>query len=315
MEKKSAIFFGTSNFSSIVLKDLINYSFINIIAVVSQPDRAIGRRRKIAPTKTKYMAVNNNIPVYQTNKLSGSKIENKLISMRADFLITASFGQFISNKLLNSAKIASINVHPSLLPKYRGAAPINWALIHNEKETGVTIMYMIKKMDAGDILAEKRVPILKKDTAGSLFKKLAIIGGDLLLKTIPKIVSNSIRPIPQNQSMVTFAPKINFKDTKINFYKQNSYQVMGLIKGLSPKPGAFFLFKGKKIKVFFAELGPLKGKAGQISVKNKKQLAITASDGKTIYLKKIQLEGKKIMDIKDFLNGIGQTVKIGDWTN
>ena len=311
----SVIFFGTSDFSGAVLQGLIADDDFEVIAVVSQPDRPVGRKKLLQPTKIKQLALEYRIPIFQPEKLSRSEEMDRLISMQADFLVTAAFGQFVPSKLLKSAKIASINVHASLLPKYRGAAPINWALINGDKETGVSIMYMVKEMDAGDIISVKKMPIEENDNAGSLFEKLAVVGRDLLLKTMPKMVSGDISPIQQDEEKITLAPKIDYKLTELDFYHQKAEKIVDLIRGLSPKPGASLQIADEKIKVFKAKIGPCQGEVGSIAIKSKHDLAITAADGRTVFLQEIQPIGKKIMDVSSFLNGAGQKLHVGNMAN
>ncbi|WP_439424907.1 methionyl-tRNA formyltransferase [Oenococcus alcoholitolerans] len=310
----TVIFFGTSDFSATVLKGLISDPQFEVAAVVSQPDRPVGRKHLILPTQSKQIALDNDIPVFQTEKLSGSKEMDELINLKADFLVTAAFGQFVPTRLLRSASIAAVNVHASLLPKYRGAAPINWALINGDDHTGISIMYMVKEMDAGDIISTIEVPIEPTDDAGSLFKKLAVFGRDLLLKSLPLLAEGKIQPIKQDPEKITLAPKIDHKLTELNFYKQTAKQIVDLTRGLSPKPGTIFDLDGHKIKLYQAAVGPKFGEVGRLSIKDKHQLGITAADGKVVLLKKVQPAGKKNMLIEDFLNGVGRSFNVGDWT-
>ncbi|AZZ60179.1 methionyl-tRNA formyltransferase [Oenococcus sp. UCMA 16435] len=311
----SVIFFGTSDFSEVVLQGLIDDADFEVVAVVSQPDRPVGRKKILQPTKIKQLALDYKLPIFQPEKLSRSEEMNQLISMQADFLVTAAFGQFVPSKLLKSAKIASINVHASLLPKYRGAAPINWALINGDKETGVSIMYMVKAMDAGDLISTEKILIEENDDAGSLFNKLAVVGRNLLLKTMPKMVSGNISPIQQDKNQITLAPKINHELTELDFYHQKAEKIVNLIRGLSPKPGSSLEIADEKIKIFKAKIGPYQGEIGSISIKSKHDLAITAADGRTVFLQEIQPVGKKIMDVSSFLNGAGKNLHVGDMAN
>ena len=203
----SVIFMGTPEFSVPVLEGLIEAGY-EIRAVVTQPDKKVGRKQKIAKTPAKIAAEKHDLPVLQPVKLSGSEEMNQLIDMHADLIVTAAYGQFLPTKFLKSVNIAAVNVHGSLLPKYRGGAPIQYSLINGDKETGITIMEMVKKMDAGDIYAQEAIKIEPEDNAGTLFSKLSILGRDLLLKTLPSIIDGSVKKTPQDPDKVVFSPNI-----------------------------------------------------------------------------------------------------------
>ena len=201
---KSIVFMGTPEFSVPILQAL-NEKY-DIKAVVTQPDRPVGRKRKIIPNPVKQVAVDLNLPVYQPEKLSGSEAMQKIIALQPDFIITAAYGQFLPTKLLEAVKIAAVNVHGSLLPKYRGGAPVQYAIMNGDQATGITIMYMVKAMDAGDIISQQAIEITDKDDTASMFKKLSKVGRDLLLETLPKIAEGDINPIQQDESKVIFSP-------------------------------------------------------------------------------------------------------------
>src|SRR5699024_8152093 len=186
----SIIFMGTPEFSVPVLEGLIDEGY-EIKAVVTQPDKKVGRKQKITKSAAKIAAEKHDLPIFQPVKLSGAHEMRKLIDMLAGMIVTAAYAQYLPTKFLNSVKIAAVNVHGSLLPKYRGGAPIQYSLINGDKETGITIMEMVKKMDAGDIYAQEAIKIEPDDNAGTLFSKLSIVGRDLLLKTLPAIIDGS----------------------------------------------------------------------------------------------------------------------------
>ncbi len=195
-----------SLFSEMIYNPLIENNY-EIKAVVTQPDKKVGRKQKITKSPAKVAAEKHNLPIYQPAKLSGSDEMQELIDMHADLIVTAAYGQFLPTKFLNSVKIAAVNVHGSLLPKYRGGAPIQYSLINGDAETGITIMEMVKKMDAGDIYAQEAIKIQPDDNAGTLFAKLAIVGRDLLLKTLPSIIDGTVKKTPQDPDKVVFSPK------------------------------------------------------------------------------------------------------------
>lgn len=179
------VFMGTPEFAVPVLQGLVDNDY-DVVAAVTQPDRPVGRKHRIQQTPVKKLAVSLKIPVFQPAKLSGSAEMQRVIDLHPDFIVTAAYGQFLPTKMLNAVKIAAVNVHGSLLPKYRGGAPVQYAIMNGDKETGISLIYMVKKMDAGDILAQKAIPIEDDDDTESMFHKLSIVGRDVLLQTLPK---------------------------------------------------------------------------------------------------------------------------------
>lgn len=307
----SIIFMGTPDFSVPVLEGLVNEGY-DVKAVVTQPDKKVGRKQKITKTPAKVAAEKLQIPVYQPVKLSGSSEMEELIAMHADFIVTAAYGQFLPTKFLNSVKIAAVNVHGSLLPKYRGGAPIQYSLINGDKQTGVTIMEMVKKMDAGNMYAQKAIDIEKDDTAGSLFEKLSYVGRDLLLETLPKIADGTVKKVAQNEDEVVFSPNIKKSQEQI-LTTMTAEEANNLLRGLNPDPGAYMLVDGKRFKVWKAEVAPDKTnlEAGSV-VENKGRFAISFADGTVLNLLEVQPAGKKRMDIKNFLNGQGSKFSVGE---
>ena len=307
----SIIFMGTPEFSVPVLKGLVEKGY-DVKAVVTQPDKKVGRKQKITKTPAKIAAEELGIPVYQPVKLSGSEELDKLMAMNADFIVTAAYGQFLPTKFLNSVKIAAVNVHGSLLPKYRGGAPIQYSLINGDKQTGVTIMEMVKKMDAGDMYAQKAIDIEKDDTAGSLFEKLSYIGRDLLLETLPKIADGSVEKVAQDESKVVFSPNISKDQEKIST-SMTAAQANNLIRGLNPDPGAYMMVNGQRLKVWKAEVAADKTDltVGSL-VENKDRFAIAFADGTVLNLLELQPAGKKRMPVKNFLNGQASKYTVGE---
>ena len=303
------IFMGTPDFSAAVLKGLLDDSNYDVLAVVTQPDRAVGRKKEIKMTPVKEVALAHNLPVYQPEKMSGSEEMAELMTLGADGIVTAAFGQFLPTKLLDSVDFA-VNVHASLLPKYRGGAPIHYAIINGEEEAGVTIMEMVKKMDAGDMIAKASTPIADDDNVGTMFEKLAVIGRDLLLKTLPDYIAGNIKPEPQDESKATFSPNITPEEERIDWNK-SARDVFNHIRGLSPWPVAHTLLDGKRFKIYEATLAEGHGKPGEIIEKGKKSLVVATGDG-AISLKTVQPAGKPRMNIVDFLNGVGRKLEVGD---
>ena len=303
------IFMGTPDFAATVLEGLLDDANYDVLAVVTQPDRALGRKKEIKMTPVKEIALAHNLPVYQPEKMSGSDEMTELMTLGADGIVTAAFGQFLPTKLLDSVDFA-VNVHASLLPKYRGGAPIHYAIINGDKEAGVTIMEMVKKMDAGDMIAKASTPITDEDNVGTMFEKLAVIGRDLLLKTLPEYIAGNIKPELQDESKATFSPNITSEEERIDWNK-SAREVFNHIRGLYPWPVAHTLLDGKRFKIYEASLAEGQGQPGQIIEKGKKTLVVATGDG-AISLKTVQPAGKPRMSVVDFLNGVGRKLEVGD---
>lgn len=304
------IFMGTPDFSATVLKGLLADDRYEIVAVVTQPDRAVGRKKLIKMTPVKEVALAHDLPVYQPEKLSGSEEMAELMTLGADGIVTAAFGQFLPMKLINSVDFA-VNVHASLLPKYRGGAPIHYAIINGDKEAGVTIMEMVQKMDAGDMIAKRSTPITDDDNVGTMFEKLAVLGRDLLLETLPAYIAGEIKPQEQDESQASFSPNITPEEECIDWNKP-ARDVFNQVRGMYPWPVAHTLLDGNRFKIYEADLAEGQGQPGQIIEKTKKTLVIAAGQGGALSLKTVQPAGKPRMPITDFLNGVGRTLEVGD---
>lgn len=304
------IFMGTPDFSASVLKGLLANPAYQILAVVTQPDRAVGRKKEIKVTPVKAVALEHGLPVYQPERLSKSQELEDLMALGADGIVTAAFGQFLPSRLLDAHEFA-LNVHASLLPKYRGGAPIHYALINGDAETGVTIMEMVKEMDAGDMVAKASLPITDQDNVGSLFEKLAILGRDLLLESLPAYLSGDLKPVPQDPSQVSFSPNIS-PDQEVLDWNKSSRQLFNQIRGMYPWPVAHTYLKEGRFKIYEAELADGEGTPGQVLVKTKKDLVIATGQG-ALALKIVQPAGKPKMSVQDFLNGLGREIEVGDF--
>lgn len=307
----SIIFMGTPAFSVPVLEGLIANGY-EIKAVVTQPDKKFGRKQQLKASPAKLAAIKHHIPVLQPNKLSGSEEIKKLIGMHADFIVTAAYGQFLPTKFLNSVKIAAVNVHGSLLPKYRGGAPIQYALLNGDRQTGITIMEMVKKMDAGDIYAQRELAIQPEDTAGTLFTKLSYLGRDLLLATLPKIINGTAVKKPQDPAKVVFSPNITKDQEKIR-PDMTASQANNLIRALNPDPGAYLLIQGKRLKIWWAQVDQdtTNLPVGYL-VTNQGRFALSFADHSVLDLEELQPAGKRRMAVKNFLNGQGKKFKPGE---
>ena len=303
------IFMGTPDFSATVLKGLLTDNRYEILAVVTQPDRAVGRKKVIQETPVKQAAKEAGLPIYQPEKLSGSPEMEDLMKLGADGIVTAAFGQFLPSKLLDSMDFA-VNVHASLLPKHRGGAPIHYALIQGDEEAGVTIMEMVKEMDAGDMISRRSIPITDEDNVGTLFEKLALVGRDLLLDTLPAYIAGEIKPEPQDPSQVTFSPNIKPEEEKLDWTKSNR-QLFNQIRGMNPWPVAHTFLKGDRFKIYEALPVEGQGNPGEILSIGKKELIVATAEG-ALSLKQVQPAGKPKMDIASFLNGVGRTLTVGE---
>ncbi|MFS9072843.1 methionyl-tRNA formyltransferase [Streptococcus sp. HMSC062B01] len=303
------IFMGTPDFSATVLKGLLESGQYEILAVVTQPDRAVGRKKEIRMTPVKEVALSYELPIYQPEKLSGSPEMEAIMNLGADGIVTAAFGQFLPSKLLASMDFA-VNVHASLLPKHRGGAPIHYALIQGDEEAGVTIMEMVKEMDAGDMISRRSIPITDEDNVGTLFEKLAIVGRDLLLDTLPAYLAGDIQPEAQDPSQVTFSPNIRPEEERLDWTKTNR-QLFNQIRGMNPWPVAHTLWQGGRFKIYEAELADGDGQPGEILEIGKRQLLVATGEG-ALALKTVQPAGKPKMTISDFLNGAGRNLAVGD---
>lgn len=303
------IFMGTPDFSATVLKGLLESKQYEIVAIVTQPDRAVGRKKEIRMTPVKELALSYDLPIYQPEKLSNSPELDELMTLGSDGIITAAFGQFLPSRLLDSVDFA-VNVHASLLPKYRGGAPIHYAIINGEKEAGVTIMEMVKEMDAGDMVASRSTTIEDSDNVGTLFEKLAVIGRDLLLECLPAYIAGELKPIAQDVRQVTFSPNITPEEERIDWQKTNR-QIFNHIRGMYPWPVAHTLWQGERFKIYEANLADGTGKPGEILEVGKKHLVVATGEG-AISLHTVQPAGKPKMSIADFLNGAGRNLAVGD---
>jgi methionyl-tRNA formyltransferase len=298
MKNKNIVFMGTPDFSVPVLKMLIENT--NVLLVVTQPDKIVGKDKTVSFNPVKKLALEENIPVFQPMRIR--KDFEKLKNLDIDLIVTCAYGQIIPKEVLDMPKYGSINVHASILPKYRGSAPIQWCLFNNDDVTGVTIMYMDEGMDTGDIIKIKEIPILDSDNVGTLHDKLSKLGCDLLLEVLPTIFNKTNDRIKQGNNY-TMAPMIKREDERLDFNEEGK-KIIGKIKGLNPWPLANIIINNQEIKVLEAEFVQKKvDNTGIIKEIDKKNLGITCKDG-IIYLKKIKPSGKKVMEINSFLNGI-----------
>ena len=309
----SVVFMGTPAFAAPILEGLIQANDYEVLAVVTQPDRPVGRKRILTPSPVKEVALKHGIEVLQPQKLSGSEEMQRVISLTPDLIVTAAFGQFLPTKLIAAAKVGAVNVHGSLLPKYRGGAPVQYAIMNGDQETGVTIIYMVKKMDAGDMLAQAKLPIGPHDDTGSIFAKMSILGRDTLLATLPKLVAGELVAQKQDESQVVFSPTIKPEEEKLSL-TLNAKQIDWKVRALRPAPGAYFEnFNGKRTKLWdvtpLAETTSLP--AGAVVAVTKHELKLAAADGSVYQVNELQPAGKPQMQVTAYLNGVGQGLREG----
>ncbi len=293
------IFFGTPEFAVPSLEKLYK-SEHEIVSVVTAPDKARGRGRKISFSPVKDFAVKNNIPVLQTENLEDKNFIKKLCDLNADIYIIVAF-RILPKEVYTIPVIGAFNLHGSLLPKYRGAAPIQWALIKGEKETGLTTFFLQEKVDTGNIILQQKVTINEGDNLGTLHDKMSILGADLVLRTVITIDEGKVIPKPQDESVVTPAPKITKDVCKIDWHN-SAEEINNLIRGLSPYPCAYFVHNNKKYKVYKSKVinEPVLSTGELYQSKNK--AFIGCSEG-TLELSEVQLEGRKRMTVEEFLRG------------
>lgn len=300
----SIVFMGTPQFAVPVLQGLLDQPEYDVQAVLTQPDHRVGRKHVLTPSPVKQLAVDNNIKVLQPAKLNKSPEMDEIIALQPDLLITAAYGQFLPSKLLAAAKIAAVNVHGSLLPKYRGGAPVQYSIINGDAETGISIMYMVKQMDAGDVLAQRAIPIEKDDDNGTMFDKLSILGRDLLLETLPELIDGNATATPQDESQVVFSPNISTAQERID-YRLPADQIDNKVRGLRPAPLGNMVIDGLRTKIY--DVTPLDEKTnlqpGQVVRATKHQLVLAAGDGTTYQINRLKPAGKQVMDITAYLNG------------
>ena len=299
MKDKKVVFMGTPEFSVPVLEMLIKET--NVVMVVTQPDALVGRKRELTFSPIKKVALENNIEVYQPNKIRNEF--EYILKCEPDIIVTCAYGQIIPNELLYTPKYKAINVHASLLPKFRGGAPIHRAVINGEVKTGITIMYMAPGMDDGDIISQRSIDIDINDNTGILHDKLSLLGRDLLKETLPSIFNETNKRIKQNEDEVSFAYVIKREDEHIT-YDKTTLEVHNHIRGLYPFPIGYSLINDEVLKICKSKISENKpdGKIGEIVSVYEDGFGVKTLDGEII-ITKVKPAGKKEMDAKDYING------------
>lgn len=298
MKNKRVVFMGTPLFSVPVLESLIEKT--NVVLVVTQPDKEVGRKKELKYSPVKEVALKNNIELFQPVKIRNEY--ERILEVEPDIIVTCAYGQIIPSILLEFPKYKAINVHASLLPKLRGGAPIHKAIIDGYEETGITIMYMSDKMDAGNIICQKKIKIEDDYNVGILHDKLSVIGRDLLMKTLPSIFEGINESIIQNENEVTYAYNIKREEEIIDFNK-TAEEVYNQVRGLYPWPTAYVLENDIEIKILECKIGNVnKGKAGEIVNITKEGIHVMCKD-REILITRLKESGKKEMTAAEYING------------
>ena len=302
------VFMGTPDFAVGALEALVEAGH-EVVAVVTQPDKPKGRGKEMQQTPVKACALKHNIEVFQPIKIKTQEAVEVLKGYEAELFVVAAFGQILSKEILEMPKYGCVNIHASLLPKYRGAAPIQWAILDGEKETGVTIMQMNEGLDTGDMLTKVVVPIEDCDTGESLFDKLAQAGAKLMVETIPQIEAGTITPVAQDDTQSTYAKMIKKEMGQID-WKKEAVVLERLVRGMNSWPSAYTYLADKTLKVWEAAVEPGENNVEPGTVVEVTKNSIKVNTGKDLLvLKQIQLEGKKRMDVAAFL--LGYKVEVG----
>ena len=294
------VFMGSPEFSVPCLKVLAESSH-EIAAVFTQPDKPRGRRgNQLVPTAVKSAALEYGYKVYQPLSLKkGDDAENSMKILKdisPDLIVVTAYGQILPKEILELPRYGCINIHASLLPKYRGAAPINWVILNGEKETGVTSMQMSEGLDTGDMLIKKSTPIDKNETYEELYARLSVMGGEVLRETLDAIENNTLTPEKQNDELSCYSPMIK-KEMSALYFTKSAQEVHNIIRGVT----GFTILDGKRIKIFRSEVSDISGETGTVS--DEKKFAVACGDGKSVVFTEVQPEGKKRMKTDDFLRG------------
>lgn len=293
---------GTPAFSAPILRMLAEEGY-DIVSVVTQPDRPVGRKKVLTATPVKEEALRLGLPVYQPEKLKNPEELQHVLDLSPDLIITAAFGQILPSEVLQAPKLGAINVHASLLPEYRGGAPIHQAIIDGKEETGVTIMYMVDRLDAGDIISQKAIPIKREDHTGSMFEKLSVVGMELLKETLPSIIEGTNPRTPQDEERVTYARNISREQERIDWSK-SAEAIYNQVRGLHPWPVAFTTFNDQNMKIWWTEpaASGKSGRPGEVLELTDDAILVQTGEG-VLAITDLQPAGKKRMSAADYLKG------------
>lgn len=299
------IFMGTHQFAVKILEKILEKH--EVVLVVTQPDSFVGRKKILTPSAVKECALRHNLEVFQPVKLNLER--DKILNTECDIIVTAAYGQIVGTRILNYPKYGCINVHGSLLPYHRGGAPIQRAIINGDKKTGITIMYMAKGMDSGDIITQRECEILDSYTNGDLFEVLSQMGSEMILDTLDQIEKGTNPRIKQDESLATYSYNLTKEDELVTFDKE-AKAVYNQIRGLNPNPGAFFVINNMKFKVFSSEVSDKthNKEVGIITNVTKTSFDVTCLNNTLITFTELVPEGKRLMSVRDYLNGSGKNI-------
>jgi methionyl-tRNA formyltransferase len=297
------VFFGSPDFAVASLEALL-VSPHQVVGVITQPDRPSGRGLKLEPPAVKILAEKHGLPIFQPEKLNSEATFAFLDSVRPEILAVVAYGEFLGARLLSYCRFPPVNVHPSLLPDLRGAAPMQWAVLRGYSQTGVSTQFMVKEMDAGDVLLQVTTPLGANENSKELHDRLKVVGGKLLVETLSKIEAGTARPQPQDGSRATLAPLLNKELGLVRFADFSALEIHNLVRGLFPWPGAYTLFHGKRVKLLRSLVAtePARGKPGEFRLEGDR-LLVTCAEG-TLELLELQPEGKRPQLPHEFENGI-----------
>lgn len=296
------LFMGTPEFAVPTVEALLSSKHV-LKAVVTQPDKPAGRGRRLSAPPVKQLALSNGIPCQQPAKLRDPSVVEELASYSPEIIVVAAYGKILPPSVLDLPPKGCINVHASLLPKYRGAAPINWAIINGETETGITIMLMDEEMDHGPILLQRAISILPEETAGELHDRLALLGAECLIEALKGLEDGSIAPNAQDHDRATFAPMLSKEDGQLD-WGQPAEDLVNRIRGVTPWPGATTMLNDELFKVWKASLGPkdVSGSPGEVMAVEEDGITVACGQG-SVCLLEVQVAGKKRMKAESFLRG------------
>lgn len=296
------LFMGTPEFAVPTVRALLG-SEHSLLAVVTQPDKPAGRGRRLSQPPVKELALSHDIPCLQPHTLRDPRAADEIASYGPGLIVVAAYGKILPPEVLAIPPLGCLNVHASLLPKYRGAAPINWALIKGEKETGITIMVMDEEMDHGPILLQRALAIGPEETAGELHDRLAVLGAETLMEALEGLMAGTLKPVVQDHSRATFAPFLKKEDGRLD-WSQAAETVVNRVRGVTPWPGAVTTLGGELLKVWKAAPGPpgLSGRPGEVVAAGEDGLVVACGEG-SVRLEVVQLAGRKKLDAASFLRG------------
>lgn len=294
------LFMGTPQFACPTLQMLIDRGE-NVIAVVTQPDRPKGRGQQVQLPPVKELALSHNIPVMQPVKLRAPEAVEAIRELEPDLIIVVAFGQILPKALLDIPRYGCINIHASLLPRYRGAAPLNWCIINGEQETGITTMLMDVGLDTGDMLLKKTTAITPEDDAASLHDRLSALGAETMAETLELLLAGELRPEKQDDSLSSYAPMLKKELGEIN-WNSPTEKIINLVRGVTPWPGAYTKIDGKVVKIHKVHAGSGRGTPGEVLKTGKTGIEAATKDG-SIIIEELQLEGKKRLKAAEFLAG------------